>query len=137
MGNWSHHPFGNDTANDWAYDLEGTKDFHHCARAIQAVLAVGEDDYLDADVAAEAVGAAEVLAKALGHGTQRDAYTEKVEVWLASIVAKPSRQLLDDAQRALARILGPESELRDLWEEGHGLASWEGSMHALQAALRH
>jgi len=21
MGTWSHEPFGNDTANDWAYEL--------------------------------------------------------------------------------------------------------------------
>jgi hypothetical protein len=137
VGTWSHLPFGNDTANDWAYDLEVTKDFSHVAKAIQAVLEVGEDDYLDADVAAEAVGAAEVLAKALGHGTQRDAYTEKVEVWLQSVKVKPSKKLIADAQLALARILGDESELRDLWEEGHGLATWEGTIHALQAALRH
>jgi hypothetical protein len=136
MGTWSHHPFGNDTANDWAYDLERTRDFSHVARAIQAVLDVGEDDYLDADVAAEAVGAAEVLAKALGHGTQRDAYTEKVEVWLKGVKVKPTAKLLADAQAAMARVLGAESELRDLWEEGHGLATWEASVHALQAALR-
>ncbi len=29
MGVWSHEPFGNDTANDWAYGLEETTDLSY------------------------------------------------------------------------------------------------------------
>ena len=72
MGTWSHEPFGNDSANDWAYGLEGLDDFSLVVEAIQNVLATG-DDYLDADLAVEAIAAAEVLAKAIGRGTQSDA----------------------------------------------------------------
>jgi hypothetical protein len=39
MGAWSHEPFGNDDANDWAYDLEQVSDLSfgqllsgHCRR---------------------------------------------------------------------------------------------------------
>ena len=135
MGTWSHEPFGNDTANDWAYDLEGMKDFSLVAKAIQEVVDNGAD-YLDADVAVEAVAAAEVLAKALGRGTQSDAYTEKVDVWIKSIAARPSPDLLSRAGAALTRILGPDSELRDLWEEGDGLEEWKASMEALRSALQ-
>ena len=132
MGTWSHEPFGNDSANDWAYNLEECKDFS----LVTAVLkrAAESEEYLDADEAVEAVAAAEVLAKALGRGTQSDAYTEKVAAWLASVPAKPSPELLQLAQRALARVLAPESELRELWEESEHFAEWEASIVALQAA---
>jgi len=117
MGAWSHEPFGNDTACDWSYGLEGQQDFSLVANTIQAVLDNGPD-YLDADPATEAVAAVEVLAKALGRGTQTDSYTKEADAWVKSIAAKPSRELLSNASAALARILGPDSELRELWEEG-------------------
>jgi hypothetical protein len=134
MGTWSHEPFGNDTASDWAYGLEEQKDFSLVAQAIQAVLDNGAD-YLDSDLAVEAVAAAEVLAKALGRGTQADAYTEEVDVWVKSIGAKPSAELLSKANAALARIVGPDSELRELWEESDDFAAWESSIKALQSAV--
>lgn len=132
MGTWSHEPFGNDSANDWAYDLEESRDFSLVAAALKRAADAEVD--LDEDEAVEAVAAAEVLAKALGRGTQSDAYTEKVDAWLASISAKPSPDLLQLAQRALARVLAPESELRELWEETEHFAQWESSIVALQTA---
>ena len=134
MGTWSHEPFGNDTANDWAYDLEGQKDFSLVAKTIQGVLDNGAD-YLDSDLAVEAVAAAEVLAKALGRGTQADAYTQKVDAWLKSVPARPSPELLSAAQAALTRILGPDSELRELWEDSDDFGNWESSIRALRSAI--
>uniref|UniRef100_UPI003F4DB3B7 DUF4259 domain-containing protein n=1 Tax=Lysobacter firmicutimachus TaxID=1792846 RepID=UPI003F4DB3B7 len=117
MGTWSHEPFGNDTANDWAYGLEENQDFSLVDEALQRVIDTG-DEYLDADVAAEAVAAAEVIAKALGRGTQSDVYTEKVDSWLASSAPELEPGLATKAQSALLRVLGQDSELRELWEEG-------------------
>lgn len=135
MGAWSHEPFGNDTACDWAYELEGQRDFSHVARTIQAVLDNGAE-YLEDSPATEAVAAAEVLARSLGRGTQNDTYTEDVDDWLATVDAKPSPELLRLADKALTRILGPESELRELWEESQEFDAWKASIETLQAALR-
>ncbi|MGO1070409.1 DUF4259 domain-containing protein [Lysobacter sp. CA199] len=134
MGTWSHEPFGNDTANDWAYDLEERKDFSLVDEALQRVIDNGAD-YLDADLAAEAIAAVEVIARALGRGTQSDVYTEKVDEWLSSIAAKPEPELLAKAQAALLRTLGPDSELRELWEESDDSSAWEDSVKALQTAM--
>lgn len=134
MGTWSHLPFGNDTACDWAYDLEQHSDYSLVARAFQNVLDNGAE-YLDADVAVEAVAAAEVLAKALGRGTQSDAYTETVEGWLKSVDAEPSADLLSTARLALNRILEPDSELVELWEDSDDFQTWNTSIRALQTAL--
>lgn len=79
--------------------------------------------------------AAEVLAKALGRGTQTDSYTEAVDAWLASITIEPSADLLSKARAALGRILGPDSELHDLWKESDDFENWEASVKALQSAV--
>ena len=62
-------------------------------------------EFLEATVAEVAVGAIEVLAKLLGHGTRSDAYTKKVDDWIKSINERPKPALLQKAQKAIARIL--------------------------------
>lgn len=134
MGTWSHEPFGNDTAIDWAYELQDTQDFSLVEQAIQRVLDCGPR-YLDADLAVEAVAAAEIIAKALGRGTQSDAYTEEVDAWLKSISAVPTSTLRSNAHQAMSRILGSDSELKELWEESEDLECWESSVRLLQSAM--
>lgn len=134
MGTWSHEPFGNDTAIDWAYELHDTHDFLLVEQAIQRVLDCGPE-YLDADLAVEAVAAAEVIAKALGRGTQSDAYTEEVDAWLKSISVVPTSTLRSKAHQAMSRILGSDSELKELWEESEDFESWESSIRLLQSAM--
>lgn len=115
MGAWSHEPFGNDDANDWAYGLEDKQDLSLIEQAINQALEV--EDYLEAPEGTYAVAAVEVLAKLLGRGTQSDAYTEKVDEWVNSVHIKPSAELLDKAQRVLVRVAGENSELQELWGE--------------------
>lgn len=132
MGAWSHEPFGNDDANDWAYGLEDAKDFSLIEAALDRVLQTG--GYLEAPEASEAIAAAEVLAKLLGKGTQSDTYTEKVDEWVNSVSIRPSQGLLSKAQQSLARILGANSELCELWSEGDN-TEWVASIKALQIAV--
>lgn len=134
MGTWSHEPFGNDTACDWAYEVKESNDWSVVAATIKRVNDHGPD-YLDADLASEAVAAAEVLAKALGKGSQQDAYTEAVDDWLASMTVSPAPELLADADKALARILGDESELKELWQDSGDDAEWVASVESLRAVL--
>jgi hypothetical protein len=132
MGAWSHEPFGNDDAGDWAYELEEAEDLSHVEAALDAVL--DTEGYLQAPEASCAVAAVEVLAKLLGKGTQSDAYTEKVDEWVRKVRAKPSRPLLEKARAVLARVRGEESELKELWHEGDA-TEWEASLDSLQAAV--
>ena len=133
MGAWSHEPFGNDTANDWAYELEETTDCSLLESAFDAVLE--EDDYIDSDVASEAIAAAEVVAKVLGRGTQNDAYTEKVDAWLSANRVDINADLRKKAKLALNRILGENSELCELWEESEEGALWKVSVQKLISAV--
>lgn len=135
MGTWSHESFGNDTANDWAYELEDATDFSVIEVALQVALDEG-DEYLDADLAMEAIAAVEVIAKRLGKGTQSDVYTEKVDQWLETISEQPSDDLLSLAKRVLERIVADDSELKELWLESDEYELWLGNIQQLKDALQ-
>ena len=132
MGAWSHEPFSNDDANDWAYGLEDAKDLGLIESALDKVLE--SEGYVEAPEASEAVGAVEVIAKLLGRGTQSDAYTEKIDEWVNTVGLKPSSSLLAKASRTLDRILSDDSELRELWQE-EGTGDWESSIAKLKKAI--
>lgn len=134
MGTWSHESFGNDTANDWAYELEDATDFSVIEAPLQVALDEG-DEYLDADLAMEAIAAVEVIAKRLGKGTQSDVYTEKVDQWLETISEQPSDDVLSLAKRVLERIVADDSELKELWLESDEYELWLGNIQQLKDAL--
>lgn len=134
MGAWSHQPFGNDTANDWAYGLEDVRDLSLIEAAFDAVNNE-EGEYLDASVAEEAVAAAEALAHLMGRATETDTYTEKVQAWAKSISAHPNPALKNKARQALQRVLSDGSELRELWEEAEEYSQWQESVRVLQATI--
>jgi hypothetical protein len=134
MGTWSHEPFGNDTANDWAYELEDTTDFSVIDATLQTALDEGQED-LDADLAMEAIAAIEVLAKSLGHGTQTDVYTDKVDEWVDRISLKPSADLLQKAEQVLALVASDHSELKELWQESEEYELWANNLEQLNTIL--
>lgn len=117
MGAWSHEPFGYDDASDWAFGLEEVRDLSLIEQTLDKALAA--QDSLEAPEASEAVAAVEVLAKL------------RVE----SVAIVPGAALLEKGRRALERVLGPNSELRDLWEESGG-EEWFESIRVLERALR-
>lgn len=135
MGAWDTGIFDNDTACDWACGLKDAHDRALIERTLDAVLDVG-DDYLEAPEAEEALAAAETLARLLGRGGVRNAYTEAVDAWVAAHPGRPSPELLDKARRAVARILGADSELRELWEDSDDADAWRQAVEDLQARLR-
>ncbi|HQW52919.1 MAG TPA: DUF4259 domain-containing protein [Acinetobacter sp.] len=134
MGTWSHEPFGNDTANDWAYELDDTTDFSVIDATLQTALDEGQEN-LDADLAMEAIAAIEVLAKSLGHGTQTDVYTDKVDEWVDRISLKPSADLLQKAEQVLALVASDHSELKELWQESEEYELWANNLQQLNTIL--
>ncbi len=134
MGVWSHQPFGNDTASDWAYGLDTAQDLSYTESTMDKVLAPSE--YVEAADAEAAVAAVEVLAKLLGRGTQVDTYTEAVDAWVVSMPQTPTRSLLEKAEQTLERILSQDSESLELWAETADFAAWQESLAILRAAIR-
>ena len=120
MGAWGTGHFENDTALDWVYDLEKSKDEKILWNAIEAVMS---EDYVDSDIAVEALAALEVAAGL--QGRQSTDLPEEVEKWLSK---HDSIKLPDNfygrANDALEKIISAESELKDLWEESDSLDEW-------------
>jgi hypothetical protein len=135
MGAWGHLPFDNDTTNDWAYGLEDVDDLSLVEAAFDELEGVGTD-YLDQDIACNALGACEVLARLLGHPGYTNAYTEKVDQWVAAHKLKPPAALFKRASAAIDRILDSDSELRELWEEGDEAGAWRAAIDDLRARVR-
>jgi hypothetical protein len=113
MGAWGCRAFDNDTANDWAYDLEDSNDWSLVESTFDQLEEIGEG-YLDADIACNALGACEVIARMLCRPGYSNAYTEKVDQWVAAHRLNVSPALVKRATDAIERILADESELRDL-----------------------
>jgi hypothetical protein len=133
MGTWGVLAFDNDTACDWTYELEKAKDLSLVESALAEVEAVG-DDYLDSDVACNALAACEVLARLRGRPGYSNAYTETVDAWVAKHRITPTSQLLARASRVIDRILGENSELPDLWDEGDG-GEWRDGVEELRRRM--
>lgn len=132
MGAWSHEPFGNDTAADWAWGLDDSEDLAYIENTLDAV---DDDDELDASVAEEAVAAVDVLAKALGKGTAPDAYSDSAVQWIERVKPVIGRDLREKAIRVLNRVMEDDSELRVMWEESDDYAAWQQSVAALRLAM--
>ncbi len=133
MGTWGTGAFDNDTAADWSYALEQVDDLSLIDATIASVLDC-DDDYPDADLAAEAIAACEVVARLRGRHGVRDDSTETVDNWVKTHAQSPSKALLESARQAIGRVLAENSELRELWAESEG-ADWLAAVEDLRLRL--
>jgi hypothetical protein len=134
MGAWGELAFDNDSANDWAYGLDDVEDLSLVEAAFQALENVG-NGYLDADLGCNALAACEVLARARGNFGYKNAYTEKVDLWVEQHKPTPSDSLLRRASSAIDRVLGGQSELKDLFEDEAHNDEWRKAVMDLRQRL--
>ncbi len=135
MGAWGVGTFETDVACDWAYGLEELDDL----TLVEETLArahVEPDEYLEAGDACDALAACEVIARLKGNWGQRNSYTETVDAWVESHPISPPQALVDEALRAIERILTPKSELLDLYEESESLDAWRKAVEELRPRVR-
>ena len=131
MGTWDSGPFGNDTAADFANDLDDAA-VEEREALIRRVLtrAVDDQGYLEAPEAEQAVAAAALVAAQCPGGEPVSPYYGPEE---------PVPGLPDDVRRlaveALDRVVAEKSELAELWgEEGDG-GSWRSGVGRLRRVL--
>jgi hypothetical protein len=105
MGAWAEDTFGNDSACDWAGDFLENPGLETVQEAIDAVL--GTDDYLDS-------------------------YSESLDAWIEANPTTVPKGLKVAANAAIDRILGPDSELPELWDEGGRNEAWHNAIEDLR-----
>ncbi len=135
MGAWGTGVFDNDTACDWAYELEAQGDLALIERTLDTVLAAG-DEYLDASDAEEALAAIEAIARLQGHWGVRNSYTANMDAWVEQVKFQPSEMLLKKAHAAIDRILGEDSELLELWGDSDSLNEWKRTIEDLRSRVQ-
>ena len=133
MGAWGELAFDNDSANDWAYSLDEADDLAPVEAALSEVESVGSG-YLEVDAASAALAACEVLARLQGRPGYTNAYTEKVDRWVATHPQVVPPALINRGSSAIDRILSQNSELRELWEESDAEA-WLAGVADLRGRL--
>ncbi|TBV72535.1 DUF4259 domain-containing protein [Pseudoxanthomonas winnipegensis] len=134
VGTWGNGSFENDDAADFMAGLTEVADLSLVSDALAAVLAA--EDYLEAPEACLGIAAAEVVAAAAGRPTAAAQEEEELTEWLARIAPEVSPGLIKQANQALDRIVGKQSELRELWEEADEADAWQATVMALKAKLQ-
>lgn len=134
MGTWGHDPFDNDSALDFIVSYENGG----AVAVEEALVAVAASrDYIEASDAETAIAAAAFVAAAAGetdwlsNQSARNAYNNSSDFLLLT-------QMKVEAAAVLERIVAPNSELHQLWQEA-GLAELEQfvtTVRRLQADLK-
>jgi hypothetical protein len=138
VGTWAVGPYGNDFAQDWAEDLQESKDLYFIEDTLNNVLQAETTEYLEAPYGAEALAAVETWSRLQGKGGPKDEDSARVDEWVAEVQAKlskPRADIADKAQRVLALVLSEASELRELWEDSEHFEEWRASVTDLQQRL--
>lgn len=103
-------------ACDWVGTFIENPGFAAVRSAIETVLE--EDDYLESDEACDCLAACEVIARLQGKWGLRNVFSEDLDKWVEENPTRVPDDLKAAADSAIERILGPDSELPDLWDEG-------------------
>ncbi|MFL5328938.1 MAG: DUF4259 domain-containing protein [Gemmataceae bacterium] len=134
MGAWSHDTFDNDIAADWAFELQKSKDMSLLQRTLAKALQ-GGNNYLDADIACEALAACDVVARLKGNWGLRNPFTEPADLWVEANPIAVSKELIDQANAVIDRVLSPPSELLELWETGKEPDLWKRAVDSLRTRV--
>ena len=117
MGAWGSGSFENDTALDWAAEVESLAEVGRPFERLKALKDSGEEGRtpsIDADLACELVAAAETVAMLMGRVVP--GFPEALRERLADAV-EPDDALYHAARSAVCEVLR-NSELAELWAEG-------------------
>jgi hypothetical protein len=137
MGTWDVGPFDNDAAADWCGDLHDAAPAQRTALvrgALTTVLDNG-DDYLDSRLADEAIAAAAIVVSQLPGGA-RITSPYAPDFLLEGGKLEVPDDLPALAVRALDRIVGDDSEWRELWKESDRYSSALAELQQIRAAVQ-
>ena len=121
MGTWEITNFGNDAAMDWISDFKEDPTVPFLLQTLEAVF---EDEYLDSDIASEALAAIEVVAAAKGRPSSD--FPEEIEAGqLTTVAAAIDTKMIETCKKTINRIIKEEdNELFELWEEAGEGQDW-------------
>jgi hypothetical protein len=134
MGAWGIGIFENDDVLDWKADLLESEGIDLIEETIEEVL---EEEYIESDLASNALGAIEILSALQGSPGKEilnnQSNTEDLHGWIETHKGK-GKTLIPKAKKAVKRIL-KNSELKELWEESEEYKTWFNIIKDLESRL--
>jgi hypothetical protein len=134
MGAWAEDTFGNDTACDWVGIFLNAPCLPAVKLAVEAV--IESDNYLDSDEACDCLAACEVIARLQGRWGVRNSYSEELDKWIEANPTSIPDDIKAAADAAIERILGEDSELLELWDDGGSNEKWHRAIDDLRERIR-
>ena len=124
MGAWNISNFDNDTAGDWLYEFEENPSIVFLEKTIDSVF---KEEYIDSDIALEALAAIEVITLIKGDSKEKREELEALENINFEVLGNEiNATLYNKSIKCCNLILNEEnSELYDLWEESDSLDDWK------------
>jgi hypothetical protein len=135
MGTWDKGPFDNDDAADFSADLDDAAPEDRPQLIREALTAAADNsDYLDVTQGSQAIAAAAIVASQQPGGPELDAVYGPEFLADGGTIELPD-DLVELSLRAIARVLDPESEWRELWDEAESLDAAIAALEPIRAAL--
>ena len=131
MGTWGMGSFENDAASDWAYDVVERDSPAFLTETFQQA----EVDYLEGPEGECIVAASEVVVALSGAGSE--ALPDELAEWVGHRPDIDAGSFKNICLAALDRVLGDDSELRDLWTEAGGddYEAWRANVESLRSRV--
>jgi hypothetical protein len=134
MAAWGTGILDNDTAQDFIAAVLDENDLSTVEEAISRVLrSVGDE--LEAADAEAAIAAVNIIVRILGRDPEEPEDADEVDEWITRCEVKSDDVLVEEARKALDRILTEPSELLEQWQESDDYETWEGNVRTLQQSL--
>ncbi|SFT16753.1 DUF4259 domain-containing protein [Paenibacillus sp. BC26] len=134
MGAWGNGIFENDDVLDWKAELLESEDLEMIAATLETVM---DEEYIEVDLASNALGAIEILAALQGkpgEELKRDSgEVEGLKEWIEQHQGQ-GKSLLPLAKKAIKKIK-KDSELKELWEESEDHEAWLHVIKDLESRL--
>lgn len=132
MGAWGFGAFENDDALDFLGDLREAGSWKSAAAEIQRIAAdIADDEYIEAPDACVLLAAGALAA----HQRGRPVAQWSDDIPPSSFPTCPDRVVAAIAAALPRAVRGPDSELRDLWEDTDDLKDWLKESEDIIAAL--
>ncbi|MBL8809826.1 MAG: DUF4259 domain-containing protein [Planctomycetaceae bacterium] len=133
MGAWAEDALGNDAACDWISLFLRDPQLRTIGKPISAVLCAR--GCIPVDTACNCLAACEVIARLQGQWGLKNSYSRELDSWIESNPIVVPDALKKSADSAIDKILGPDSELAELWDEGGYNETWHDSVADLQQRI--
>ena len=127
MGTWGVKSFDNDTALDWVYDLQLSKDDELVRESLHKIIN-SSNDFFDADTCCCAIAAAEIIV--VFKGNHCPDLPEEVNLWIKNNDLNDVEDLAEMAVNAIEKIKA-NSEIKELWEDSDDYSEWLDSINDL------